>query len=95
MKTNEAKKELLRRYEYLYENATFILAPFVHEQTLEKFEGSKHIYNNQTPLIYSIIPSSEVMSMFEEFLLSDLNMRDTVILVFINLLKAKGKTKHI
>ena len=83
MKTNEAKKELLRRYEYLYKNAAFILAPFVHEQTLEEFESSKHIYNNQTPLIYSITPGSEVMSMFEEFLLCDLDMRDTNLYKFV------------
>ena len=33
-----AKQELIRRYKYLYENAYFILAPYMYEQSEEEFE---------------------------------------------------------
>ena len=33
MTLEEAKKELIKRYKYLYENAYFILAPFMCEET--------------------------------------------------------------
>ena len=36
-----AKKEMVRRYKYLYENAYFILAPYMYEQTEEEFNIQK------------------------------------------------------
>ena len=41
MTLDQAKQELIRRYRYLYENAYFILAPYMHEQTEKEFEDSK------------------------------------------------------
>ena len=38
MTIEQAKQELVRRYKYLYENAYFILAPYMYEQRKEEFE---------------------------------------------------------
>ena len=37
----KAKHELIKRYRYLYENAYFILAPYMYEQTEEKSINSE------------------------------------------------------
>ena len=38
MNIEQAKQELVKRYKYLYENAYFILAPYMYEQSNEEFE---------------------------------------------------------
>lgn len=38
MTIEQAKQELVRRYKYLYEKAYFILAPYMYEQSEEKFK---------------------------------------------------------
>lgn len=38
MNLDQAKKELVRRYEYLYINAPFILTPYMYEQTEEDYQ---------------------------------------------------------
>lgn len=38
MNLDQAKKELIRRYKYLYENAYLILAPYMYEQTEEDYQ---------------------------------------------------------
>ena len=59
MTLEEAKQELVRRYRYLYENAYFILAPFMYEETEEEYkqkakeEQEKYGMSLRTaPLIY-------------------------------------------
>jgi hypothetical protein len=32
----EAKKELIKRYKYIYENSIIILAPYMHKETPEE-----------------------------------------------------------
>lgn len=72
------KQELIKRYKYLYENASFILAPFIYEQTKEEFEQYKKIYPFKKPLIYlKINLLGNINSAFEEFLLSDKKVEDT------------------
>ena len=39
MTLEQAKQELVRRYKYLYENAYFILAPYMYEQSEEEFQN--------------------------------------------------------
>ena len=78
MNKEQSKQELIKRYKYLYENAPFILAPFMYEQTekehkvikerdLERYDTVYH----QNPLIYlNINTLDEINLIFEEFLLS-------------------------
>ena len=79
MTIEQAKQELVRRYKYLYENASFILAPYMYEQSEEDFQ--KQVDENlrkynvpilKQPLIYlNINRLDSINSLFEEFLLSD------------------------
>ena len=80
-----AKKELINRYKYLYENATFILAPFMYEQSEEEFrkladERLKRFNDEplKKPLIYlNINCFDNINSLFEEFLLSGKPMEES------------------
>ena len=38
MNLDQAKFELIRRYKYLYENACFILAPYMYEQSDAEYQ---------------------------------------------------------
>ena len=44
MNLDQAKKELVRRYEYLYINAPFILAPYMYEQSEKEFLETQKRY---------------------------------------------------
>lgn len=59
MTTEQAKQELVRRYKYLYENATLILAPFMYKSQPEGF------------IYLKINLLDDINFLFEEFLLSD------------------------
>ena len=45
MTLEQAKQELIKRYKYLYENATFILATFMYKQTQEELDATNKKYN--------------------------------------------------
>ena len=81
MTTEQAKRELLRRYRFLYENAEFILAPYMHKQTQEELEewNKKYDFDHTEPSVYLDlnICDEQVMSLFEEFLLSDKKCEET------------------
>ena len=87
MNIEQAKQELVRRYKYLYENAYFILAPYMYEQSNEEFEITvvENIkkYNDpilKMPLVYlNINRLDSVNSVFEEFLLSDKPMEESLL----------------
>lgn len=87
MNIEQAKQELVKRYKYLYENAYFILAPYMYEQSNEEFEITvvENIkkYNDpilKIPLVYlNINRLDSVNSVFEEFLLSDKPMEETTL----------------
>ncbi len=82
-----AKKELVKRYEYLYINAPFILAPYMYEQTEDDYIRMKNkflkAYNmdsdikalldkQDNPAIYlKIYKSDKINALIEEFLLTD------------------------
>lgn len=91
MTIEQAKQELVRRYKYLYENAYFILAPYMHEQSKEEFENmvkkDTEKYGSTfftKPLIYlNINRLDSVNFIFEEFLLSDKKLEDTELYKFI------------
>ena len=47
MTLDQAKQELIKRYRYLYENAYFVLAPYMYEQSEEEFKRQiDKIYKN-------------------------------------------------
>ena len=85
MTIEQAKQELFRRYKYLYENAYFILAPYMYEQSEEDFQKlvdeNLRKYNDpilKQPLIYlNINRLDSINSLFEEFLLSDKPMEES------------------
>lgn len=85
MTLEQAKEELVRRYRYLYENAYFILAPYMYEQSEEEFKKQVDEYLKKyndgilkKPLIYlNINRLDNINSLFEEFLLSDKLMEET------------------
>lgn len=84
MTLEQAKQELIIRYRYLYENAYFILAPFMYEQNEKEFEESKKEYDFKRPLIYLKLPiMNNIVSYFEEFLLSDKNIEETKLYKFV------------
>ena len=90
MTLEHAKQELVNRYRYLYENAYFILAPYMHEETEEEYEKrleQKRIYGDYTctePLIYlNINILDNINSIFEEFLLSDKSIENTSLYKFV------------
>lgn len=73
MTIEQAKEELVKRYKYLYENAFFILDPFVNTNSKGK-QKELTKYMNMGPFT-----SKEINSIFEEFLLSDKNIEDTTL----------------
>ena len=91
MNSEQAKKELVNRYKYLYENAYLVLAPYMHEQSVEEYQRMVDEYKKRydidsfkSPLIYlKISIYDSINGMFEEFLLSDLNINDTKLYKFI------------
>lgn len=85
MTTEQAKQELVKRYRYLYQNAYFILAPYMYEQNENEYKKMIREFANvhgreilSRPLIYlNILRSDIVNSLFEEFLLSDKTMEES------------------
>ena len=82
-----AKQEMIRRYKYLYENAYFILAPYMYEQSEEdykkKVEENLKKYKDpilKRPLIYlNINRLDNINSLFEEFLLSEKSIEESTL----------------
>ena len=65
MTIEQAKEELIKRYKYLYENASFILAPFMCE-------------DSKRTLIYLDLSIYDgIVCFFEDFLLSDRGMEES------------------
>lgn len=91
MSLEQAKKELIKRYRYLYENAYFILAPYMYEQSIEEYEKMVKEYIKEygrsivkKPLIYlNINTLDSINSIFEEFLLSNKSIEDTILYKFV------------
>ena len=90
MTLEQAKQELIKRYKYLYENATFILAPYMYKQTQEELDAINKEFNlNSKELSIYLelnifeLKNKTIMSMFEEFLLSDIKTEDSRLYKFI------------
>ena len=72
MTTEQVKAEIIKRYKYLYENAEFILAPFMFEETQEEYKKRIEKYNleNSYPMIYMEIEPI-FYQLIEEFLFTE------------------------
>ena len=72
MTIEEAKKELIKRYRYLYENAYLILAPYMYEESEEEYKvRKKQEYGTKPAILLKINISDNINVLLEEFLLSD------------------------
>ena len=91
MTLEQAKQEMINRYRYLYENAYLILAPYMHEQSEEEYQEMANRQKKEygriltdKPMIYlNINTLDSVNSIFEEFLLSSMNIEDTELYKFV------------
>ncbi len=63
MTIDQAKKELMKRYSYLYENALYILAPYIKEEIWKPIDEISRV---QRSLIYLELPEP-IMAMLESF----------------------------
>ena len=82
MTLEQAKLELVRRYKYLYENAYFILAPFMHEETEEELQASNKKWNEsrkERSIYLNLNIYDSVVPVFEDFLLSDKKMENSTL----------------
>ena len=82
MKKNEIKRELIKRYKFIYENAFFILVPFMCEK-----ENTTHQDLNIGSFIYLESLPNELLLLIESFLLSDINMENSELYKFMNSMK--------
>ena len=57
MTIEQAKQEWVRRYKYLYENAYFILAPYMYEQTEEEYYVYFYDTTNEDSSVSNIVSS--------------------------------------
>ena len=91
MTLEQAKQEMISRYRYLYENAYLILAPYMYEQSEEEYQKmiNKNIKEYGECLIarrmiyLNINTLDRINSIFEEFLLSGKNIKDTKLYKFV------------
>lgn len=96
MEKAKVKEELIKRYKYIYENATIILAPYMYEQTKEEREKLNSEYKkdgyealiSDKLLIYLKKLPVELLLDLESFLLSDVPLNESKL---YNELEAKKK----
>ena len=80
MEKEQIKQELINRYKYIYENAVYVLAPYMYQQTEEKRDRLNKKYRKRNKihpfvsndlLIYLKELPKELLLDLESFLLSD------------------------
>lgn len=97
MTTEQAKKELVKRYKYLYENAQFFLALHLEQETQEEFEKFKRKYKTSRTerRIYIELDDNKLRAI-EEFLMSDRSMeRTSLYIVLEDLKKSKPHQRRV
>lgn len=81
MEKEQIKQELINRYKYIYENAVYILAPYMYQQAEEererlnkkyRKENKHHPFISNDLLIYLKELPKELLLDLESFLLSDI-----------------------
>lgn len=88
MTKEQAKKELVKRYKYLYENAEFFLALHLVQETEVEFKEYKSKYKTSRTerRIYVELDDNKLRGI-EEFLMSDRSMERTPLYILIEDLK--------
>ena len=88
MTTQQAKKELVKRYKYLYENAQFFLALHLVQETEVEFKEYKKRYKTSRTerRIYVELDDNKLRAI-EEFLMSDRSMERTSLYIVLEDLK--------
>lgn len=73
------KRELIKRYQYLYENIDYILLPYMRQQSIGEFfmYKIKHKSVIQKPLIYLESLDRKMLLSLEEFLFCDILMEQS------------------
>jgi len=81
------KEEFIKRYKYLYENSEYILAPFMHEESIrEGADKENGVKCANKPLIYLKIDRKTLLSL-EEFLFGIEKMEESTFYKKIDYLK--------
>lgn len=102
MKKEQIKQELINRYKYIYENAVYILAPYMYQQTKEereelnkkyRKENKKHPFITNDLLINLNELPSELLLDLESFLLSDVPFNQSKL--FVELEEKKKNTDFL
>ena len=82
MPKEEVKQELIKRYKFIYENALFILAPY-----MEEMENTEYKELDAKSFIYLKTLPNELLLLIESFLLSDIKMEESSLYRFIEIHK--------
>lgn len=88
MTKEEIKQELIKRYKFIYENALFILAPY-----MEEMENTEYKEIGVKSFIYLKTLPSELLLLIESFLLSDINMEESKLYKFVE--NNKSNTEYL
>lgn len=88
MTKEEVKQELIKRYKFIYENALFILAPY-----MEEMENTEYKELDVKSFIYLKTLPNELLLLIESFLLSDIKMEESNLYSFVE--TNKNDTKYL
>lgn len=80
MTKEKVKQELIKRYKFIYENALFILAPYMCEKENTLYKNT----NIKTVICLNSLPR-EFLLLIESFLLSDIEMEESGLYRFIEI----------
>lgn len=80
MTKEEIKQELIKRYKFIYENALFILAPYMCEKENTLYKNT----DIKTVICLNSLPR-EFLLLIESFLLSDIEMEESGLYRFIEI----------
>ena len=92
-KIENYKNELINRYKYLYENAVYILAPFVYRETEEDVKKRmRKLCCSEEELTYKRLIRRkdlpvEILDTLEEFLLDDIPYDETLLYNYLEIQK--------
>ena len=78
----EVKQELIKRYKFIYENALFILAPYMEEMENTEYKG----FDIKSFIYLKTLPSM-LLLLIESFLLSDVKMEESSLYRFVKINK--------
>ena len=82
----EVKQELIKRYKFIYENALFILAPY-----MEEMENTEYKSFDVKSFIYLKILPDKLLLLIESFLLSDVKTEESSLYRFVKINKKNSE----